>query len=134
MVVSGNKLVRYIWEKVMKEILFKAKRVSDGVWVEGYPVKLGSYWRMHKDIHRFLIYPETLCQYLGTINNQKVFDGDKFKIRLGFDYFVKYENFQSIAFLENENGNHMVWGCLSRIIELGWENDFQITGNIHDNE
>ena len=81
----------------MREILFKAKRLSDGAWVEGFP-----YWgeysgafilqnkayrrrnartgeiKMGDDIVPIKVDPSTVCQYAGLTdkNGKKIFEGD----------------------------------------------------------
>ena len=80
-----------------REILFKAKRLSDGAWVEGFP-----YWgeysgafilqnkayrrrnartgeiKMGDDIVPIEVDPSTVCQYAGLTdkNGKKIFEGD----------------------------------------------------------
>jgi uncharacterized phage protein (TIGR01671 family) len=73
----------------MREILFKAKRICDGKWVEGYYLRdryrIGGkdiiFYR--KDSDRFTVYtdrinPETLCQFTGRCdkNENKIWEND----------------------------------------------------------
>lgn len=80
----------------MREILFSAKRINDGDWVCGYPVKHGEQWyiytgetdRLHKHTDRYgveltheiryEVEPETICQcsFLNDSRGNKIFDGD----------------------------------------------------------
>lgn len=73
----------------MREILFKAKRVDNGEWVEGYYIRdqyhIGGkdiiFYR--KDSDRFTVYTniidiETLCQFTGLCdkNGKKIWEND----------------------------------------------------------
>lgn len=73
----------------MREILFKAKRINNGEWVEGYYLRdqyhIGGkdiiFYR--KDSDRFTVYtniidPETLCQFAGRCdkNGNKIWKND----------------------------------------------------------
>lgn len=73
----------------MREILFKAKRIDNGEWVEGYYLR-DQYHRSGKDIifyrkdsDRFTVYTdiidiETLCQFTGICdkNGNKIWEND----------------------------------------------------------
>ena len=67
----------------MRDILFKAKRLSDGAWVEGY------LYRLHDSLNPFIMLrnrhgeayevdPSTVCEYTGLTNRnrKKIFEGD----------------------------------------------------------
>lgn len=69
----------------MREILFKAKRIDNGEWVEGYVVrKHGLYFIydiVNSESYRQNIYeidPETLCQFTGLIdkNGKRIWEND----------------------------------------------------------
>jgi hypothetical protein len=86
------------------------------------------------------VIPESVGQYIETINNQEVFDGDIFCIKHSqYSYYVKIENgLQAICYHVDkkdwDDKSPLRWGPLYRIKELGWQNDFHITGNIHQNK
>ena len=85
----------------MREILFKAKRIDNGEWVEGYYVHADETL-CKSDVHVIFdgydlsvaeeneVDPETICQYTGLTdsNGVKVFDGDILKFT---DKFSDYE-------------------------------------------
>lgn len=63
----------------MREILFKAKRIDTGEWVEGYLHKCeGEFVISNNDGLGEFINAETLCQYTGLIdkNGQKIWEND----------------------------------------------------------
>lgn len=120
----------------MREILFKARRVNNGEWVEGLYSKsfMGSHTMSLKSDGVLItdqIDPETLCQFTGAItaDGKRMFEGD---ILTGSDGHYKYErviifNQYEAAFKAAMIGNHEAHDPL-----YGLFLNSKIKGNIHD--
>ena len=130
----------------MREILFKAKRLDNGEWVEGYYAKLGygnntkhfiiQNVSLQEDISYFEdveidIY--TLCQYTGLTDNngQKIWENDI--CEMVYDgvvntYVIVWDkdelDFKGTNGKEDYGGNFEYLGCCEEII---------VIGNIFDN-
>ena len=69
----------------MRQVKFKAKRIDNGEWVEGYYM-VHTRTNQHaifsnKAIHthaQWEINPDTLCQYIKTVGDVEVWEGDVF--------------------------------------------------------
>lgn len=77
----------------MREILFKAKRVDDGKWVEGLLARYGKSTEYANIIneHEILVpvYANTVCQYTGLTdkNGMKIWENDIVEIPREDDCF-----------------------------------------------
>lgn len=69
----------------MREILFKAKRIDNGKWVEGYVVRKHGLYFIYSIVNsescrqnNYEIVPETLCQFTGLCdkNKNKIWEND----------------------------------------------------------
>lgn len=126
----------------MREILFKAKRLDNGEWVQGN-VFFADNGKCEICIGTpivritYEVDPETVCQYTGLTdkNGVKIFEGDILTDKFGNTGVVKYGEF-------NCGCCYDVFGYfLSDLIEFNhgrYENnetqcDLEVTGNIHDN-
>ena len=117
-----------------REILFKAKRVDNLKWVEGYYTHLNKKFNpcIHVGIVEvYEIIPETLGQYTGVtdMNGKKIFEGDISKvdtIHPSKDVVCKWNHSQyrwSWYLIESNNIYcHLGEGS----------GEPEITGNIHD--
>ena len=144
----------------MREILFKAKRVENGEWIEGYYYKVQEtvycfeedYEKNPVPIHHFIIFtrmtdwelpmqvyqteiiPETLCQFTGLTdkNGNKIWENDILMAHLD-------ESYPEDVTCETVEWNIAGWvthetGSIDRqyLDEFDLEH-FEVIGNIFDN-
>lgn len=123
-----------------REILFKAKRIDNGEWVEGqYAYTANPLTEDGKPIKHLicngtnifndLIDPETLCQYTGLTdkNGKKIWENDILRNEKG--------NIGVAQWFE-EHAAFMIWNKTKHYVCYLAENDFseiEIAGNIFDN-
>ena len=138
----------------MREILFKAKRLSDGEWVEGNIVSVpadadfmpGAYILPRLVSARadpptkgimlggfFEVDPSTVCQYTGLTdkNGKKIFDGDV--VRRETDYYGKHKVYDEPVVWEDD----IEKGFLGEPYTSGYcihGGNWEVIGSIHDGE
>lgn len=121
-----------------REILFKAKRLSDGAWVEGY------LYRLHDSLNPFIMLrnrhgeayevdPSTVCQYTGLTdkNGKKIFEGDV--VRRETDYYGKHKVYDEPVVWEDD----IEKGFLGEPYTSGYcihGGNWEVIGSIHDGE
>ena len=141
----------------MREILFKAKRLDNGEWVEGYPVydradcnlkrqgkcqcahdgSLITFFGWIDNLHEYdevEVDPSTVCQYTGQVDyesEEPIFCDDLLKSQNGMEhiYVVGLENGGYFARERGETGI----GTPLTIENIGWLMLKRI-GSIHDGE
>ena len=130
----------------MRDILFKAKRISDGQWVEGYLYKqVGVKDRIYfaievidNTVKAYEVDESTICQYIGLSdkNGNKIWENDIVKCYadtddLGNDLYFYYR----VIWHENY---HCWWLSDIHTVEDEYlhqynSSDIEIIGNIFDN-
>lgn len=125
----------------MREILFRAKRKSNGKWIEGYIYKqivnLNDEYYIRRGDTDYLVVPETVGQFTGLTdkNGKKIFEGDivrRFNIR-GLEvmrYAVKWNTDCCMFALACED---TYLGEYDSDFTVFYGEEFEIVGNVHDN-
>ena len=120
----------------MREILFKAKRVDDGEWVEGYYVKGATRHCILKHLGGYPKYDideKTICQYTGLTdkNGKKIWENDIVEST----YDDTYEGIDcGIGLVEFFQGLWYVGGDVQNALyDIDKCNAVEVIGNIFDN-
>lgn len=127
----------------MREIIFKAKRLDNGEWVEGslisfadggraiLPSKSAALYKkgasLFSTVNCLEVDPSTVCQYTGLTdkNGKKIFEGD--------NVYDPHENsIYTVEWNENNAIFQMAHDWRIRSVETAYY--CEIIGNIHDGE
>lgn len=121
-----------------REILFKAKRIDNGEWVEGYYQKRfdldGSeqhliFWSKSYTVWEYAeIDPDTLCQYTGLTdkNGKEIWENDIVELPDEEGYFTCEWEKDAARFVMNGDG-------LTVDFDNYWSYQTEVAGNIFDN-
>lgn len=120
-----------------REILFKAKRLYNGKWVEGFVWADCDSCCILRDGDSYLVDPSTVCQYTGLAdkNGKKIFEGDIIKTtKYGVDD-GKGNNYAGtdIFTVMFADGGYCLYNKWRRF-NLRPDVDIETCGSIHDGE
>ena len=127
----------------MREILFRAKRLDNGEWVEGLPWKkkyktdkwfISCFPNKDDDERHFVVDLKTVCQFTGMtdIHDEKIFEGD----------VVRFNRTNALGWNTQRVGKVLYYDELPIFYILattgdGWDwvdcRNIEVIGNIFDN-
>lgn len=121
---------------IMREILFRGKRVDNGEWFQGYPCHYGWIGK-EKDyiipdyasaLYTIEIDPETVGQYTGIVDKygMKIFEGDV--------VWYDYEEERGIVQWDNDTARFIIT-CSTFTVDFDsvYGEELEIIGNVYDN-
>ena len=125
----------------MREILFKAKRLDNGEWVDGFyccigPVGQEKHYIIPMYASAFYgieVDPSTVCEYTGLKdkNGKRIFEGDV--VRRETDYYGKHKVYDEPVVWEDD----IEKGFLGEPYTSGYcihGGNWEVIGSIHDGE
>ena len=130
----------------MREIIFKAKRIDNGKWVEGYVVRKHGLYFIYSIVNsescrqnNYEIIPETLCQFTGLCDRygNKIWENDILKTWPDEYAQVKFGLYSTWFASDDCNQGFYVEFPEDAIYrhELGyWCKESYVIGNIFDNK
>jgi uncharacterized phage protein (TIGR01671 family) len=127
---------------MMREILFRGKRMVNGEWVQGYVYQIWEsvyiLWGMTNGIPNMIeVIPETVGQYTGLTDKHgvKIFEGDIVKldkdVKQTFEIDDGTVQFGRGGFYVKEFG---LLNSLNTLASYDWVLRGEVIGNIHEQE
>lgn len=116
----------------MREILFRAKRIDNGEWVEGLPQKMWGEWHIINSDDENTAYPivqKTVSQYTGLKdkNGNRIWENDIVRIKNSMDEGIgNIEFYGGMWYVDGEPSN-----SLHDIVEYD-DGELEVIGNIFD--
>ncbi len=112
--------------------LFKAKRIDNGEWVQGYLYGIWEkryiLWGMTNDVPNMIeVDPSTICQCTGLKdkNDKLIWENDVVKINNSkVNTLITFRNFEIICTIPNEKYYKH---------RLEYDTEYEVIGNIFDN-
>ena len=124
-----------------REILFKAKRIDNGEWVEGYMVKYPSgkveFFKKCVELPDVLLRcevdPKTICEYIGLEdkNGKKIWENDILRRDGYWDIRIEFEN--GVFMVRNTDKVQYINRVVYTPISIFDINVYEVIGNIFDN-
>lgn len=126
----------------MREILFKAKRIDNGEWVDGYVVRKHGLYFIYSIVNsescrqnNYEIDPETVCQFTGLCdkNGNRIWENDILMAHLDESYPEDVTN-ETVEWGVAGWVGHEIGSMDRKYIDKFDLEHFEVAGNVFDNK